>query len=220
MAWPVLGERHFQNASGRGASVPVEQPRIVQAWPVLGAKRAKAADEAKNQTEAEPPAKKRKTRQEHDILKFDTVLRGKGLPLEVQALVKEYAALPEQFERYKQQYGSIVANYEGWCCSNGSHDLNCNWLVFQWVLFSVPQSVSLRGVHGVIQKCTRQSLEQLKDKQIKMVYKNAAGHVTNMYPKVVKEVLEDRLILQNGQMLFPVMYTRILHIRLFVGVRR
>ena len=235
MAWPVLGERHLQNASGRGSIAPAEQPRIVPVWPVLGAKRALAVEHAERLAErlAEQPAKKQKlqTRQEHDNLKFDTVFRGKGLPQEVEALVMGYATLPLQHQLFEKKYGKQLAVYTGDIPVSGWHPKirSTTRERYGWCVFEKPDNRRFPWFTSTppVKQCTQASMQPLVGKEVLVRYQNKAGKVTIMDPKTVDEVFHDRMTIREQSYgpnssrpsPFTIWYTGIQSVVLFVDMK-
>ena len=193
-------------------------------WPILGAKRVP-------EKQVEQPAKKQKI--VRNDLKFDTVFRGKGLPQEVEALVMRYAT-PLHYQLFEKKYGKQLAIYKGRLFVSDWHpriqSKTCTrhgWAMFD--AFRINTTFVSLYMHlrppPSIKQCTADSMRPLVGKQVLIRYKNAAGKVTIMDPKIVIGVFHGSMTISNNDPSvrtvdqFSIAYKGVLSIDLFVDIK-
>jgi len=201
------------------------------AWPVLGAKRA-AADAAKRAAivaEPEPPQKRPKipTRQRPDNLKLDTLFRGKALPIEIEAVITEFA-LPLKYQLFKEKYGKPLAVHTGEMFVNGWHPRIASTTRerYGWAVFEQP-GITLYPVHKAppITQCTQAAMKPLIGKEVLVRYQKKTGAVTLMAPKRVIDAFCGYMTLghtmddpDDRRSHFDVCYSGVLAVDLFVDI--
>ena len=172
----------------------------------------------------------KKQRMTKYTMKLDTVLKRAKLPEIIEKMIFSYT-LDEKHKRFLDKYGHQNASFLGagwiscWWHPNIRSSTLDRWLwnVFAKDNFLYPGNFQW-GEDIKAPFVTMKHLKPLEGKFVLIIYKNAQGHVTKMYPKRIVSCWANQFRVSDGidvnDTQFVLNKTRVLRVDLFVDIER